>query len=112
VWIGQELNPACIALTVCRSVLRAAAHDKASQRKLLARYTSLGQYYGNLDISDRWAMRLNYALLVSLNKRMSHTFTLLAELHLVYPASAMEISERLTGPSYQNLTTASLTGGL
>ncbi len=103
VWIGQELNPAIYSPSVCAQFSTGCTTGNTQQRKVLSQINpTQGQYYGNVDIVDDGANATYNALLASVNKRLSHNFTMLANYTWSHCISDGDFSGDITGPNYQN----------
>jgi hypothetical protein len=103
IWIGQELNPAIYSPSVCAQFSAGCTTGNNQQRKLLNQLIpSQGQYYGNLVNIDDGANATYNALLASLNKRMSHSLTLLANYTWSHCISDGDFRGDVTGQVYQN----------
>ncbi len=97
------MNPAVYSPSVCAQFSAGCTTGNNQQRKLLNQINpSQGQYYGNVDIIDDGANATYNALLASVNKRMSHNFTLLANYTWSHCISDGDFGGDITGPSYQN----------
>ena len=103
IWIGQELNPAIYSPSVCAQFSAGCTTGNNQQRKLLNQLIpSQGQYYGNLVNIDDGANATYNALLASVNKRMSHSLTLLANYTWSHCISDGDFRGDVTGQVYQN----------
>ena len=102
-WTGQELNPAVYSPSVCAEFKGGCTTGNTNQRKLLGQINpSQGQYYGNLDILDYGANATYNALLASVQQRLSHGVTFLANYTWSHCISDADFGGDITGPGYMN----------
>jgi Carboxypeptidase regulatory-like domain len=102
-WVGQELNPAIYSPSVCAQFTGGCTTSNTNQRKVLAQLNpSQGQYFGNVDILDDGANATYNAVLVSVQQRLSHGVTMLANYTWSHCISDQDFGGDITGPSYQN----------
>ena len=103
VWTGQEINPAIYSPSVCAQFTNGCSTGNTSQRKLLIQTNpSQGQYYGNVDILDYGANATYNALLASIQQRLSHGVTFLANYTWSHCISDSDFTGDITGPNYMN----------
>jgi hypothetical protein len=75
----------------------------ANNRRLTSLVSpSLGQFYGDIQQSDDGGNAEYNGLLVSLNKRFSHSFTILSNYTLSHCISSWDFAGELAGTIYQN----------
>ena len=102
-WTGQELNPAVYSPSVCAATKGGCTTSTTNQRKLLGLINpSQGQYYGNLDILDFGANATYNAFLASIQQRLSHGVTFLANYTWSHCISDADFGGDITGPGYMN----------
>ena len=103
VWTGQELNPAVYSSSVCAKFTGGCTTGNTNQRKLLSQINpSQGQYYGNLDILDYGANATYNAFLASIQQRLNHGVTFLANYTWSHCISDADFGGDITGPGYMN----------
>ncbi len=100
-WTGQELNPALYNPTVCAAI--ACTTSTTNQRKTLEQINyAQGQYYGNVDQLDDGVNASYNALLASVNKRLGHGITFLANYTWSHCVSDQDFGGDITGPGFMN----------
>jgi hypothetical protein len=107
VWTGQELNPAVYIPGICPTAnspnAQCSTTANTNQRKILNQINpSQGQYYGNVDILDYGANATYNAFLASIQQRLSHGVTFLANYTWSHCISDADFGGDITGPSYMN----------
>ncbi len=103
VYTGQELNPALYSPSVCAEFSKGCNTGNTLQRKLFGQINpSQGQFYGNVDTTDDGSNANYNALLVSVQERLSHGITFLANYTWSHCISDADYTGDITGPGFMN----------
>jgi hypothetical protein len=94
-WVNQEQDPGV-------PIAGATTSNTATRRVLYLINPSVGQYYGQVDMSDDGGNASYNALLLSVEHRLSHNFTLLANYTWSHCLSDSDFRGDNTGPSFEN----------
>jgi hypothetical protein len=102
IWVGQELNPSQVNPAACASVGGCAASNDNARRLFNQLNPSAGRYYGNVDIVDDGANSNYNALLASVQERLSHGVTFLANYTWSHCISDADFTGDIAGPGFLN----------
>jgi len=103
VYVGQELNPAIYSASLCAQFAKGCSTGNTLQRKLFGQINpAQGQYYGNVDTTDDGSNANYNALLVSVQERLSHGVTFLANYTWSHCISDGDYTGDITGPGFMN----------
>jgi hypothetical protein len=101
-WTSQEINPGVFIPGTCGSANCSTTTNTASRRVMTLLNPTLGPYYGLMDMSDDGANANYNAVLASLQHRLSHSFTLLANYTWSHCLGDTDFSGDNTGPKFEN----------
>jgi hypothetical protein len=110
-WVGKELDPAVYIPGTC-SGKPCSSTANTSQRQLLYLQNSVDlSDFSGLEIADDGANVRYQGLLLSVQHRFSHHFTLLTNYTYSHCISDSDFTNELTSPSYENPSNRSLDRG-
>jgi Carboxypeptidase regulatory-like domain len=103
IYTGQELNPAVYSPAVCGTVTGGCSTKTTNQRKVFNLMNpSQGQYFGNVDLINDGANANYNALLVSIQERLNHGVTFLANYTWSHCISDQDFGGDVGGPGFMN----------
>ena len=103
IWLGQETNPAIYSPAVCAQTKGGCTTSTTNQRRLLnVLNPSQGQYYGGVDFLYDGGNANYNALLLSLQQRLSHGVTFLANYTWSHCISEGDFTRDIAGPTFLN----------